>query len=521
MNAALAKRQQSEEYKRTKAQMADERWRLNNLYWVSDETGTAVPFRQREPQQYYFDNRWYLDLIAKGRQIGFSTEIDLEMLDCCLFHRNTACGIIDFKLDDAKKKLAKVKFAYERLPTSVRNKVLLLKDNEEEMHFSNGSRIEVGTSHRGGTLQFLHVSEFGKTAVEKPVAAMEIKTGAFQTLAAGQRVVVESTCHGTAGLFKDMVSLAEKHEKTGLPLSALDWRLHFFAWWRKADYRLPSNLVLITAELREYFAILRNKYGIRLDALQEAWYAKKYADLGPDKMREEYPSTPDELFFASVEGAFFKREMSLARAQGRIGQPVPHDPSRGVFTSLDIGVDGGMFLEFWQTDGVKFRIIDNLEDEDHTGSVQLYASWLAQKATERGFRYTRHYVPHDMRQREWGSNAQSRYDIAKGLITSAPIEVVPQIMDKADSIEIARRMIGNTWFDEVHAKRTVECLDNYQKTWNRATQQWTGVPLKNGFDHGADAYQNGACGYSPDPEIRPPRSGRSRSRPEGRSHWGA
>lgn len=517
---ALERRRQSEEYQRTKAQMADERWRLNNLYYVQDESGTEVQFKQREPQQFYFDNRWYLDLITKGRQIGFSTEIEMEMLDTCMFHKNTAAGIIDFKLEDAKKKLDKVKYAYHRMPRSCREKVVLLKENEDELHFSNGSRIEVGVSHRGGTLQFLHVSEYGKTAVEKPVAAMEIKTGAFQTLAAGQRIVVESTCHGTAGLFRDMVIEAQDRAKAGLPMSQLNWRLHFFAWWRKAEYRIPSNLVVITHELRKYFDKLRAVDGIALDALQEAWYALKHKDLGPDKMREEYPSTVEELFFASVEGAFFKREMATARAQGRVGHPVPHDPTRGVFTSLDIGVDGGMVLLFWQTDGVKFRIIDCLEDEDHTGSVQVYAGWLALKARERGFRYTKHYVPHDMSHREWGSNAQSRYDIAKGLITSVDIETVPQIADKADSIEIARRMIGNTWFDSVYASRIVECLDNYQKKWNKAVQQWSAEPLKNGYDHGADAFQNGACGYAPDPEIRP-RSGRGRSRPQGTSPWSA
>lgn len=506
------------DYALTKAKLSDESWRMNNLYWVQDENGAEVPFLQREPQKYYFDNRWYLDLIAKGRQIGFSTEIDLEMLDTCIFHRNTAAGIIDFKLEDAKKKLAKVRFAYERLPVSVREKVQLVKDNEDELHFSNKSRIEVGTSHRGGTLQFLHVSEYGKTAVEKPAAAMEIKTGAFQTLAAGQRIAVESTCHGTAGLFRDMVDNAQKHEQAGLPLSSLDWRLHFFPWWRKADYRLPANLVLVTLEVREYFAKLRQQ-GIRLDALQEAWYAKKLSDLGPDKMREEYPSTIAELFFASVEGAYFKREMSAARASGRVGQEVPFDPTRGVYTSLDIGVDGGMFLIFWQTDGVRHRAIDCLEDEDHTGSVQLYASWLDQKRVERGFRYTKHFGPHDMAQRDFSSNAKTRKEIAQEL--GVEVDVVARVLQKADSVEAARRFLANCWFDSVHCARLVDCLDNYQKTWNKTTQQWTSEPLKNGFDHGADAFQNAACGYAPTEDTRAPSSGRRRSRPQGASPWSA
>lgn len=499
-----------------KANMRDERWRLNSLYWVQDEDGNEMPFVQNEAQRWYYDNRWYLDIIAKARQLGFSTEIAIEMLDTCLFHRNTSAGIIDYTLGDATKKLDKVKFAYHKLPPSLQSKVRLTKENEEEVHFSNGSRIEVGTTHRGGTLQFLHVSEFGKIAAEKPDVAMEIKTGAFKAVHAGNRIVVESTAHGTAGLFKDQVTTAQQREATGVPLSKLDFRLHFFPWWRHDGYRLQSNLVLVPIHMHEYFAKLRQQ-GIRLDAMQEAWYTHQYNDLGPDKCREEYPSTVDELFFASVEGAFFKREMSAARAAGRIGKEVPYDPTRGVFTSLDIGTDGGMFLIFWQTDGVRFRVIDCMEDEDHTGSLQLYASWLDQKRVERGFRYIKHFAPHDMAQKDFSSNAKTRKEIAAEL--GVQVEVVPKIDAKGDSIEIARRFIANTWFDAVHAQRVVDCLDNYQKKWIKATGQWSGEPLKNGYDHGADAFQNAACGWTPDPETRPMRSGRVRSRPAGASSW--
>jgi hypothetical protein len=54
--------------------------------------------------------------IAKARQFGFSTEICMLILDDCLFRKNTGAAIIDATIGDAKKKLAKIKFAYDRLP---------------------------------------------------------------------------------------------------------------------------------------------------------------------------------------------------------------------------------------------------------------------------------------------------------------------------------------------------------------------------------------------------------------------
>lgn len=94
------------------------------------------------------------------------------MLDACLFNANTHCGLIDVTLADATKKLDKARFAYEKLPPNIKAFVPYLE-------WRNGSRIDVGTSHRGGTLQILHVSEMGKISAEAPARSREIRTGAF------------------------------------------------------------------------------------------------------------------------------------------------------------------------------------------------------------------------------------------------------------------------------------------------------------------------------------------------------
>jgi hypothetical protein len=54
-------------------------------------------------------------------------------------------------------------------------------------------------------------------------------------------------------------------------------------------------------------------------------------------------------FFNSVEGAFFKREMSHARQDKRIGQPVLFDTYRPVNTFWDIGMDDETAIWFHQT----------------------------------------------------------------------------------------------------------------------------------------------------------------------------
>jgi hypothetical protein len=434
-NAPISK--ESPEYKRLLEQFSDRDWRINNLYFVLDEEGRKVRYRRRAAQLKYALEQWLLDIIVKARQLGFSTEITIQIVDLCVFKKNISAGIIDYTLDDAKLKLKKIKVAYEGLPARIRQTVTLLKDNEEEIWFSNGSSVSVGTSHRGGTLQYLHISEFGKTAAEKPDVAREIITGALNTLAAGCQVKVESTAHGTSGAFYDLVQRAEKLQKEGKQLTALDFKLHFFAWWMDPKYRLPAGTVTISQHLKEYFAELKAKFGVHTDAEQQAWYASKYGTMGDDDMKSEFPSHIGETFFNSLEGTWFKKEMTKAREERRVGHPIPHDPSRPVNTFWDIGVNelsdqNGII--FHQTDGVRHRIIDYYENAGE--GVQHYAKVLQDKATERNFTYGTHYAPHDINKREWADNARNRIDIAADL--GIKFEIVPKIADKEDAIEAAR-----------------------------------------------------------------------------------
>lgn len=68
-----------------------------------------------------------------------------------------------------------------------------VQDSADTLTFGNNSSLRVSTSMRSGTLQLLHVSEFGKICAQYPDKAREIVTGALNTVEAGQFVVIEST----------------------------------------------------------------------------------------------------------------------------------------------------------------------------------------------------------------------------------------------------------------------------------------------------------------------------------------
>lgn len=503
-------------YDELKAKLGDREYRLDHLYWIINQVGNRVLFVRNEVQREYWKALWYCNVITKGRQLGFSSFILLLMLDACLFNSNTACGIVDYTMDDATAKLAKIKYAYDNLPSYLRQAIPLTKDNTEEIHFANGSSIKCGVSHVGGTLQILHVSEFGRIAAEHPEKAREIRRGSFATVHAGQMIHIESTARGVGGHYHEIVQVAEKQQLEGRPLSIIDFKLHFFAWWKHPDYRLPINSVLITQEDTEYFEKIEAEIGRKIDLQQRCWYVATRNRIGPDDMKSEHPSTLKEAFEVSIEGAFFKTQLSKARTDGRIGMAVPHDPTRLVNTFWDIGEDCTAI--WWhQTDGMRHRFIDYYEN---TGEgLEHYATILKQKQHARGFNYGRHYGPHDLENKDWSSSGNKpRIEVAKEL--GIDFSVVPRIEHKEDAIEAARRMLSNSFFCAKHTKRGVEVLDNYRKEWDDRLATFKKLPLHNWASHGSDSLQTGACGLYPEdlPETR----ARSRGQKERRvSAWSA
>ena len=386
---------QNKDYSELRSRLADREWRLDNLYYIENENGQVVRFVRNQAQRRYWSNLWYRNAILKARQLGFSTLIDIMGLDSCLFNSSTAMGLIDATLPDAKKKLGKIRFAYSRLPEPLQEAIPIIKDNTEGLEFGNRSSIQVGMSHRGGTLQMLHVSEYGKISAKYPDKAREIKTGAFGTIHMGHFIHVESTAEGSGGEFYELVQRAEAMHKQGAPLSELDFKLHFFAWHQHEGYRLDPASVVVTTELQEYFDELAGTHGISIGPDQRAWYTAMRNQLGPDDIFREYPSIPDEAFLASLEGAYFKREMSKLRADGRLGV-VAHEPARPVNTFWDIGVGDQNCIWFHQSDGVRHRLIDYYENSGE--GLKHYISLLERKKHERGFQIRRPLWPARPRQ---------------------------------------------------------------------------------------------------------------------------
>ncbi len=94
---------------------------------------------------------------------------------------------------------------------------------------------------RSGTLQYLHVSEYGQLCAKFPDKAREVRTGALNTVQAGQIVFIESTAEGREGHFYDLCEEAQAKQRMGTKLTPLDFKFNFFPWFKCPDYAIDAR----------------------------------------------------------------------------------------------------------------------------------------------------------------------------------------------------------------------------------------------------------------------------------------
>jgi hypothetical protein len=205
-----------------------------------------------------------------------------------------------------------------------------------------------------------------------------------------------------------------------------------------------------------------------------------------EAMKSEFPSTPEEAFEASLEGAYYRKEMAKLRKDGRLTN-VPYDPNGLVDTWWDIGYDDYTAIVFVQQIGKELHIIDYLEG---SGEALPY---YAKELKERPYVYGQNYGPHDLMKHEL-QTGKTTFESAA--VLGVNFVVVPRISVQ-DGINAVRRLFPSLWIDKAKCATLVNRLDNYRKEWNENLGQFKSEPLHDENSHGADAVRYGAVMFAP------------------------
>lgn len=480
-------------------------WRLNNLYRMLDEDGKPFTFKCNTVQAILFEEMWFQNNILKSRQHGCTSFIDLWILDEIIWKHNVEAGIIAHREKDAQKIFErKIKYPYRHLSPELKkikqavkmtNEELVIKhcedaDKNEEDITSN---VYVSVTLRSGTVQYLHISEFGYVCKKHPEKADEIVTGALQAIHVGQSVFIESTAMGRGGYHHDYCVQDQKlakDVKAGLrDLSQMERKFFFFPWHRdpKNQDKTPAPIV---NRMQKYFLRLENDYDINLTNRQKWWYVRKEAQLG-EKIKSEHPSTPEEAFEASVKGIIYAYELNLAREQGRICDlPIRIDVP--VDTWWDLGLANKQAIWFTQTVGGWINCVDYYENDNR--GFQHYLDFMGEWKDNYEIKYGSHYAPHDIARRVW-FDAETRW--AKAQKAGMTFIRVERIKDKQDGLEAAREIFHILRFDRVRCDQGLEHLENYRFMYDDTLGVYHRDPnQKDTCANCADALQTLACGHT-------------------------
>lgn len=432
--------------------LRDPIWRVCNLYKIVDKQGHVIPFRPTPPQLQILEaiylKKQRRHVILKARRMGFSTLIEIIIFDATYWGENLQASIVDLTQADASEKLnKKVKFAYEALPPAMREP--LKQDSAKIMEFQNKSSINAGKNARGGTNQWLHVSEWGPIAHEDPRRSEEIKTGALPSADEGH-ILVESTFKGGKG--GHFYELIKKAQETPLELKTdKDFHFHFFPWYEDATHTLEGDPASISESCHEYLNGIEARIGRTFTAGQRLWYFKTALEQGIFMFRE-YPSLVEEAFKAPVDGSIYGDIISQLRSKGRI-RTFEYDRSSPVFSTWDIGWADSTSIWLLQLVGFEVRVIWHTKQEHRT------AAEMAHLMDATGIPVSAHYVPHDATSKSPGEGKNYKDAMtAAGLVN---IIGVPRVTNIWDGINALRNLLHRCWFNVPACEAGLSALEAY------------------------------------------------------------
>jgi phage terminase large subunit len=225
-------------------------------------------------------------------------------------------------------------------------------------------------------------------------------------------------------------------------------------------------------------------------------FDERDADYAKDKEMAQHVWGGDYEIVSA--GAYYARLIAHAEAEGRIGH-FPHNPKIPVRTAWDIGVDDYTAIWFIQDDGIFHTVIDYYEvsglgaqDIVRQALPELIPD-LQERIEQRllleraePFHYGIHYLPHDVRNREWGAGARSRVETLHGLGVK-PIQKGAQ-QGPEERINATRIILPHTRFNRTsRVMLGVNRLRRYCKKLNEQMNVYMG-PLHDENSHGADAF---------------------------------
>lgn len=203
--------------------------------------------------------------------------------------------------------------------------------------------------------------------------------------------------------------------------------------------------------------------------------AQERAQMDEGTFLQEYECSFDR----GISGSYYGTCIDQLKLKGQICS-VSWEPGLTVNLAIDIGVNDATTIIFWQAvgDNTVIRIIDCYSNNNL--GLDHYAKYIQDKP----YRYNKMFAPADIKVREWGGGAVTRYEKARQLgLDFTLVDQVP-IMD---GIENVWTHFPKFWIDKDKCRSLLDALENYRKEWDDEKGMYLNKPVKSWANHYADA----------------------------------
>jgi phage terminase large subunit len=242
---------------------------------------------------------------------------------------------------------------------------------------------------------------------------------------------------------------------------------------------------------------------ININWRDNPWFPQVLEDERLDCLKrdpESYETIWEGKCRSTVAGAIFATELKAAREAipARICA-VPYDPVLPVNTYWDLGVGDATAIWFEQHIGAEVRLIDYYEAQGE--GLPHYAKVLS----DRKYNYGKHWAPHDIQVREFGSG-RSRIEVAAQL--GIKFNMVPRAgSGEAEALEerihASRMIFPRCWFDADKTRAGLKALASYRRDYNARLEEFKATPVHDWASHGADAFGHMAVSLRTVTEAKP------------------
>lgn len=188
-------------------------------------------------------------------------------------------------------------------------------------------------------------------------------------------------------------------------------------------------------------------------------------------------------FKRGASGSYYGKYIQELKENGGICD-LPIIPDLPCHTAWDIGIgDATAFFIFQSTKEGRYHFIHYYENNGEP--LKHYTNYLNEYKQRHQIQWGKHFVPHDMHQREFIAGI----DRVKAINDLGyTVHVLPA--SKVDEgIQSARSILPLCKFNAIECRRGIKCLEFYRKKWNDILKVYCDEPLHDQYSHGADAFR--------------------------------